>query len=196
MHEEKQLSGEESLQLINRMIHEAKGYFHETGFGALVYGFTTLVCCVLAYMRYAGFIHFPFHPLYIMLPVFVGQGIIQYRQDKKKAAKTFTDEAIDFVWMAFFIASLTAFCAGFAGVQYIQISFVIILAGMASFLTGMLSKFRYLIICSFVCWAAGIISFFVQNPAIYLMLAVVSILIWVVPGFILNAYFKKQQHAG
>jgi len=196
MHEEKKLSGEESLQLINRMIHEAKGYFHENGLGALVYGFTTIACCVLTYMRDVGTIHFPFHPFYIMLPVFVWQGFIQYKQDKQKIAKTFTDEAIDFVWMGFFIAALAALCAGFAGIKYIQISFVIILAGMASFLTGMLSKFRYLIICSFVCWAVGIISFFVLNPIIYLMLAFVSVLVWVVPGFILNAYFKKQQHAG
>jgi hypothetical protein len=31
MMEEKDLSGEESLQLINRMIYEAKGYFYESG---------------------------------------------------------------------------------------------------------------------------------------------------------------------
>ena len=29
--EEKNLSGEESLKLIHRMIYEAKGYFYETG---------------------------------------------------------------------------------------------------------------------------------------------------------------------
>jgi len=196
MHEENQLSGEESLHLINRMIHEAKGYFHESGIGALIYGFTTVVCCVLAWLRETDAIHFPFHPFYIMLPVFVWQAIIQYRQDKQKQAKTFTDEAIDFVWMGFFISSLVAFCAGFAGIKYIPITVVILLAGFASFITGMLAKFRYLIICSFACWAVGIISFFVLNPAIYLLLAAVGILIWVVPGFILNAYFKKQQHAG
>lgn len=195
MHQEEQLSGEESLKLINRMIHEAKGYFHETGIGALVYGGTSVICCVLSYMREAGMIGFPFHPLYFMMPVFVVQGIIQAREEKQKKAKTFTDEAIDFVWTGFFIATLAAMCAGFAGIQYIQFSFVIILAGLASFLTGMLSKFRYLIICSFICWITGIVSFFLKNANIYLLLAGVAILIWVVPGFILNSYFKKQQHA-
>ncbi|HWB27476.1 MAG TPA: hypothetical protein VG738_18500 [Chitinophagaceae bacterium] len=194
MDEEKQLSGEESLHLINRMIHEAKGYFYESGIGALVYGFSAVVCCLLAWLRETGKLYFSFHPLFLMIPVFFLQGWVQYREEKKKRAKTFTDEAIDYVWTGFFIAILAAMCAGFAGVQYIQISFVIIVAGMASFLTGMLSKMRYLIITSFICWLTGIISFFIQNPYIYLLLAGIAILIWVVPGFILNNYFKKQQH--
>jgi hypothetical protein len=196
MQEEKQLSGEESLRLINRMIHEAKGYFHESGIGALVYGFTTVLCCVLTYLRETGNVYFPFHPFYIMEPVLFLQGIIQFKEEKKKQAKTFTDEAIDFVWTGFFISALAALCAGFAGIQYIQVSAIIILAGLASYITGMLAKFRYLIITSFVCWGVGIYSFFQQNPTIYLLLAATATLIWVVPGFILKAHFKKQQHAG
>lgn len=191
MQEEKQLSGEESLQLINRMIHEAKGYFHESGFGALVYGFSTVICGVLSFLWVKNIVHFPFHPFYLMVPIFFIQAFIQYWQDKNKKAKTFTDEAIDYVWMGFFITTFVALCAGLAGIEYIQFSFVILLAGMASFLTGMLAKFRYLIICSFVCWAVGIISFFIQNPAIYLLLALTGTLIWIVPGFILQAHFKK-----
>ncbi|HVX48542.1 MAG TPA: hypothetical protein VHB48_00240 [Chitinophagaceae bacterium] len=194
MHEEKELTGEESLKLISRMINEARGYFYESGLGALVYGFAAVICCILSYFSETGKINFPFHPFYLMAPVFVLQGFIQYREEKKKKAKTFTDEAIDYVWTGFFIAILAAMCAGFAGIHYVQISFVIILAGLASFLTGTLSKMRYLVVCSFVCWAAGIFSFFLQNPNIYLVLAFVAALIWIVPGFILNAYFKKQQH--
>ncbi|CAN5126950.1 hypothetical protein BH11BAC6_BH11BAC6_17500 [soil metagenome] len=49
MENEKQLSEKESLQLINRMINEAKGYFHESGFAALVYGFTILLCSILCH---------------------------------------------------------------------------------------------------------------------------------------------------
>jgi len=89
---------------------------------------------------------------------------------------------------------LAAMCAGFADIkyiQYMQMSFIIVLAGLASFLTGMLAKFRYLVVAGFVCWGIGIFSFFEQNPSIYLLVAIVTILIWIVPGFILLNHFKK-----
>lgn len=194
MEDEKQLSGEESMQLITRMIYEAKGYYRESGIGGLIYGFSVLLCSVLSYLKEESIISFPFHPFYLMIPVFFAEGWVQVKEEKKKIAKTFTDEAIDYVWTGFFLAVLVALCAGFAGVHYIQVSFIIILAGLASYLTGMLAKFRYLIVAGFICWAAGIISFFMRNPAIYLLLAGVAVLVWVIPGFILNADFKKQHH--
>lgn len=191
MHQEEQLSGEESLKLINKMIYQAKGYFHESGLGALVYGFTAVLCSILSYLREEGVVNFPFHPFFIMVPVFFIQSVIQRMEEKQKKAKTYTDEAIDYVWMGFFIATFAAMCASFAGINYLQFSFIIILAALASYVTGMLAKFRYLIIVSFVCWGIGIYSFFQQTPTIYLMLAVVATLIWIVPGFILLNHFKK-----
>src|SRR5689334_16704124 len=118
MEEEKKLSGEESLQLITRMIYEAKGYYRESGIGGLMYGFSVLLCSVLAYLREEDIINLPFHPFYLMIPVFFVEGWVHFKEEKKKAAKTFTDEAIDYVWMGFFLSALAALCAGFAGIQY------------------------------------------------------------------------------
>lgn len=192
--QEKQLSERESLELINRMIHEAKGYFYESGIAALVYGFTILVCCILTYLMEKKFITFPFHPFYILVPVFLVQAWIQYKQEKKKKAKTFTDEAIDYVWIGFFLSSIAAFCANFAGLGYITITIILFLSAFAAFLTGMIAKFRYYIICSFICWIIAVISFFILKPEIYLLLAAAAILVWIIPGFMLNATFKKLQH--
>jgi len=86
MQEEKQLSGEESLRLINKMIHQAKGYFHESGLGALVYGFTGLLCSVLAYLKGLDVIVFPFNPYFLMVPVFFVQSFIKYKGDRRKAS--------------------------------------------------------------------------------------------------------------
>ena len=192
--EEKQLSEKESLQLISRMIYEAKNYFYETGMPALIYGFTVLICSLLTYAVDKQFITFPFHPFYIFVPVFFIQAWIQYKEEKKKKAKTFTDEAIDYVWMGFFLSAIAAFSATFAGLGYIVISIILFLTGFAAFLTGMIAKFKYDIIVSFLVWLLGIISFFMLNPNIYLLLATAAILVWIIPGFILNATFKKLHH--
>ncbi|MEJ7683804.1 MAG: hypothetical protein WKG06_39280 [Segetibacter sp.] len=103
---EKELTGEESLKLINRMIYEAKGYFYESGIGALVWGFSILLCSLLTYAIDVRIITFPFAPFYLLVPVFFVQAWIQMKENKKKKAKTFTDEAIDYVWTGFFSQQL------------------------------------------------------------------------------------------
>jgi hypothetical protein len=189
--EEKKISEQESLQLISRMIYEAKGYYYENGMAALVYGFSILLCSALTFMMEKKFISFPFHPFYILIPIFLIQTRIQYKLEKKKKAKTFTDEAIDYVWIGFFLASIASFSAVFAGLGYVSIIIIFFLMAFACFLTGMLSKFRYHVVCSIVCLIVGAVSFFIQNENIYLLLAAIAILVWVIPGFILRSKFKE-----
>jgi hypothetical protein len=110
MPEEKQLTEQESLQLIGRMIHEAKGYYYESGLGGLIYGFSFFICSLLHYLMGKELIAFPFEPFYLLVPVFFAQAWLQWNEEKKKKAKTFTDEAVDYVWMGFFISALAAWC--------------------------------------------------------------------------------------
>ena len=49
--EEKPLSEQESLQLITKMIRQAKNNYYESGLGALLWGFTNLVCFVISLSR-------------------------------------------------------------------------------------------------------------------------------------------------
>lgn len=192
--EEKQLSGEESLKLINSMIYEAKGYFYESGLGGLIYGFSILICTVLAYLNEKGIFIFPFNPFYLMTPVFFIQGWVQYKEEKKKKAKTFTDEAVDYVWLGYFLSVFAALCGNFANAGYIIITIILFLTAFASFLTGLLTKFRYHVICGIICMLISIISFFIQTAEIYLLLGAVAMLVWLIPGFILRSIFKRQQH--
>jgi len=192
--EEKELTGEESLRLINRMIYEAKGYFYESGLSAIIYGFSVLICTVLAYLFEKKMFSFPFHPFLLMMPVFVMQGWVQYKEEKKKKVKTFTDEAIDYVWTGFFLSTLAALCGNFANAGYIIVTIILFLIGFAVFITGLIAKFRYNVFCGIICLLIAIVSFFIQNVNIYLFLAAVAVLVWLIPGFILRAHFKKQNH--
>lgn len=192
--EEKELSGEESLRLINRMIYEAKGYFYESGTSGLLYGFSVFICSVLSFLTDKTIINFPFAPFYVMVPVFFIQGWIQFKEEKKKKAKTFTDEAVDYIWMSFFLSVIAALAGNFAGAGYIIITIILFLTGFAAFLTGMITKFRYHIVCGILCLVLAAISFFIQNANIYFLLAAVAIIVWIIPGFMLRARFKKQVH--
>lgn len=193
---EKELTGEESLKLINRMIYEAKGYFYESGIGALVWGFSILLCSLLTYAIDVRIITFPFAPFYLLVPVFFVQAWIQMKENKKKKAKTFTDEAIDYVWTGFFLSAIAACSANFTGATYIDVTIILFLTGFATFSTGMVAKFNYHKVSGVICLLLACVSFFMQNADIYLLLAVTAVMVWIIPGFILNATFKKQQYAG
>lgn len=187
---EKELSKEESIKLINRMIHEAKGYFSESGITALIYGFSLIVCALLAYLRDKNNITFPFHPFYLMLPVFFLQSWVYYKEEKKKKAKTFTDETIDYIWMGYFLSAIIAGC--FAGGSYIMIVIFLFLQGAAAFVTGMVTKFYYHVVAGIVCLLVAGVSIYVTDANIYLLFAACAVLTWVIPGFILNRKFRQQ----
>ena len=193
--EDKQLSGEESLKLINRMIYEAKGYFHESGLSGIIYGISIFICCVLTWLFERGTMNFPFSPLYLMTPVFFIQGWVQFKEEKKKKAKTYTDEAVDYIWLGYFLSVFAALCGNFANAGYIIITIILLLTAMASFVTGLLTHFRYHVICGLAGMLIAVISFFVQNVNIYLLMAAMGLLVWLIPGFILRAHYKKVNHA-
>jgi hypothetical protein len=94
--------------------------------------------------------------------------------------------------LGYFLSVFAALCGNFANAGYIVVTIILLLTAFASFLTGMITKFRYHIICGIVCMLIAAISFFMQNANIYLLLAALAVLVWLIPGFILRAHFKKQ----
>jgi MFS family permease len=188
---QEELTIEKSLKLINRMIYEARGYFHESGLSALVYGLTIFVCSLLAYAMAKGVIQLPFTPFWLLVPVFFIQAFIQMREEKKKKVKTFTDETIDYIWMGYFLTVTIAAC--FAGVTYKSVTVFLFLTAYASFITGMITKFTYHKIVGVLCMVIAAYSFYQQDETIFLLLALVAILVWIIPSFILRAYFNKQK---
>lgn len=189
--EQRELTEQESLKLISKMIYEAKGYSHENGTSALVYGFSILVCSLLSFLITQNDVRLPFSPFYILIPVFFVQAGIQKKQDKQKKAKTFTDETIDYVWIGFFLSCIASLSALFAGVGYLIISFILILLGFATLLTGLIAKSRYHIVSAVICLLMAACSFFLQNQNSYLVLATAAGIVWIIPGFMLRSKFKK-----
>jgi hypothetical protein len=56
----------------------------------------------------------------------------------------------------------------------------------------MIAKFTYHKITGVICMLIAAYSFYQQDEFIFLLLALVAILVWIIPSFILRAYFNKQ----
>ena len=192
--EDQSLSDKESLQLISSMISQAKNHYYESGLGALLWGFTNLVCFVLAWLDVSidGF-HMPFNPFYLMIITFILQFYFDKREKKFKNAITYNDEVHKYVWLAFGISVfILTIAGGYANIGYVVLPLLLLLFGIPTFISGCINKFSPFIVGGITCWILCIISFFYRSYNTYLFVALGAGISWIIPGFILRARFYKN----
>jgi hypothetical protein len=187
---------EESLALINSMINTARNKLADDGFLFIFWGW--LVCG-------SALIHFATIKLgldygYYVWPVLMPLGgiftfIYTSRQKKKERVKTYLDVYFGYVWIAFGIALLATLA--FLPVHGIQHTyfFLMILYGIATFISGGLLSFKPLIIGSFCAFGCAIASVFFSDTEQLLWISLSLLGSYVIPGHLLRAKFKSQVHA-
>jgi len=123
------------------------------------------------------------------------QVVYLYRRRKTRRVKTYTGDIIGFVWITFVIMMfLFGFLFGSVmGNNYYMFMSPCFLAlyGMPTFLSGIILRFRSLIIGGICCWILAVIAPFVNYDYQLLMLGAAVIIAWIVPGYILREKFKK-----
>jgi hypothetical protein len=192
--EEKQLSGEESLQLITSMISQAKNYYYESGLSALLWGFTNVICFTLAYLdeTVTGF-HLPIKPFYLKGITFNLQYYYDRKEAKIKRTQSYLDEVHTYVCTAFVICVLIlTIVGGITNIGYVVLPLLLLFFGMPTFISGCISKFKPFIAGGVFCWILSIISFFYKSNETLLMVAAGAGIAWIIPGFILRAKFYKN----
>lgn len=192
--EEKLLSEQESLQLITKMINQAKNNYYESGLGALLWGFTNFICFVLVYcMESFSWFKFPFNPFYLMGVTFILQFYFDRKEKKYRKVVTLKDQVCEYIWISFGIAVLILTIAGgITNIGYIVLPLLLLLFGIPTFATGLINKFLPFIIGGIACWVFCIIALFYKTDFTYLPVAAGTGIAWIIPGFILRARFYKN----
>lgn len=191
--EEQHFSEKESLRLITQMINKARNNYYESGLGCLLWGFTNLVCFVIAYLMETvkGF-YFPFNPFYLMGVTLLLQLYYDRKEAHHKQTKSYNDDVNTYVWITFGIAVLILTIVGaIANIGYIVLPVLLLLFGMPTFITGCINKFFPFIIGGVLCWIFSIIAFLFKSYETYLLVATGAGVAWIIPGFILRARFNK-----
>ena len=192
--EEKEISEKESLALISNMISKAKNHYYESGFGALLWGFTNVICFTLAYLDSTlTWFKMPFDPFYLMGIAFIVQFYFERKERKFKKTVTYKDEARKYVWIAFAISIfILVIVNSINNIGYIVLPLLLLLFAIPTFITGCINKFKPLIIGGIACWVLCIISFLHQSYFTYLLVASGATFAWIIPGFILRKRFYKN----
>jgi hypothetical protein len=191
---DKDLTHSESLEIITKMINQVKNNYYESGMGALLWGFTNLICFTLAYLDAKHWIVMPFSPFLLMIITFVLQYYFDRKESRFKTATTYIDEVHKYIWASFGAAVLiVSIVGGLAQLHYWTLPILLLLFGMPTFSSGCIMKFRPFIIGGILCWFLSIAAFFYKNYNSYLLVAAGATVAWIIPGFILRARFIKNR---
>jgi hypothetical protein len=193
--EDKALSSLESLEVINSMINKARNRFSENGHLYLVWGWTILFCS-LAFFAIAYWKLYQ-HPQHVYSLTILAWAYTMYyvaRQRRKERVRTYTDEIIGAVWGVFAVMlGLMGFML--SNDNYYKLIYPVTLAlyGIPTFLSGVVFRFRPLIVGAVGCWVLAVVC--TRVPLLYhvLLIALAVVVAWIVPGYLLRGKYKNSQ---
>lgn len=191
---ESSLTNEESLEVIQSMILKAKNQFSENGKLYLLWGWVILFCS-LGYFILDNILHYE-KPQLIWMATWIAviyMFIYLRREGRRRIVKTYTDDLLGYVWMAFIILMLLGsfLVARIPQFYLYNYQFVLLFYGIPTFLSGIILKFRPLIYGGIICWILAFLSIFVNFHYHPLMVALSVISAWIIPGYILKMKFKQ-----
>ncbi|MCB8999636.1 MAG: hypothetical protein H6540_06180 [Bacteroidales bacterium] len=192
---EKQLSQEESFEMIQSMINISRQNFRNGGFYYIVWGSLFFAAAIAQYVLYAVF-NSELHwlswavagALAIVLNIFVLSG-----KKKKPQVKTYVGRVNTYLWTGFVISIIfIAFLASQRLLSETQINpLIIMMYGFTTFISGGMLRFKWMIAGAIAAWIIAIICSF-QDYGIQMILVAAAILIsYLIPGIILN-YTKES----
>ena len=195
---EENFNPNESLMLIESMINRAKDRFAEDGTMYLIWGWTVLICSLSQFVL-LHFFQSPYHYTVWVVSwlVIIYQVIYIRRKRRQQRVRTYTDYIMGYVWLTFVVVIfLLAFLIGRLTTDeyYSHINPVLLAVyGMPIFLSGIILRFKPLIIGGIGCWVLCIVTTFIHNfDYQFLMIPVAMLVAWIIPGYMLRAKYRSQ----
>ncbi len=191
---DQEFSAQSSMQLIESMINKAKNRFNENGHLYLLWGWTIFICSIASFIS-IYFFEGNYIPYIWMATwvVVIYQTFYLIRRKKNTTVRTYTDEINGYVWVVFVImGGLFSFALVKAQRFELINTAVLILYGMPTFLSGVILRFRPLMMGAVCCWVLAMISMVIAPVFSFLLLTIAVIAAWIIPGYLLQLRFKKQ----
>jgi hypothetical protein len=194
MERERELTKEQSLELITSMIYKAKNDFFDTGLSALLWGSVVIICSLVTFANYYLKWHFLEYIWWLTVVAVAPQVVIAIREGKEKRYKAHEDDLIGGIWIGYGISIfLFSYLASVHPIDQVA-SIYLTLFGIPTFATGYGRRFKPMLIGAIACWVFAVLSLFTPDPYIMFLLAAGGLLAWFIPGLILrNCYLKAKR---
>ena len=191
---DKEMTQEESLQVIRQMIDKARNKVTDDGFHFLLWGILVFIACLVDYALIKLKADSNANLVWIIMPVIGGISAFLYERRKRKATRTQTyiDKTHGFVWLS---SGITLFLAIFIAVanSTSPIPYILVIIGSATFISGRVLKYVPFTIGGIVFWVSAIVCLAVAYPEQLLINAAAIVCGYIIPGFGLWRKFKNQE---
>jgi uncharacterized membrane protein YgdD (TMEM256/DUF423 family) len=183
---EKELSNQESLQLITKMISEAKKNVSKGGsFQLLLWGWIISLSNLGHYfLELSGYLY-PYIVWLSVIPAVIISAIHSYRMQNNSRVVTHLDKVYAQVWIAIFIAIIILLTFMYK-IDFNHSPVILLLAGIGTYLTGVLLRFNPVKFGGIVLFVGSIVAFNLPVSEQYLAAGIFIIIGYLVPGYLLK----------
>jgi hypothetical protein len=212
MQGDEKLTGEQSLEIIQQMIHQAKNTYHEKGIGPILWGSVITFCSLMTFAQIHYHFKIPFDIWWLTFVAILPQIIIVNREKKLRKIRTHMDTVMDYVWTCFgfsifiliFIngnvlnnlAPITQYykehVAPVSGFRSFQTSYFLLLYGIPTIITGGITNLKPMLYGGILCWILAVVTVYTNTEIDMLLTALAATCAWLIPGIIL--WRKMKMH--
>ena len=196
MEKDQQMTGEQSLEIIQQMIAQAKTNITDSGFGWLLWGTMIFLTCVSTYI----FIDIGSENIFLGWNIFGLITVILLTYDiikhKKKQVRTYVDDLLKLVDIGFIICLFTIIISINVAVSPNSgFGFFLMIFAFLMLIKGGVVKSNSLMIGAVVNWA-GAIAIFINKEFRYdmLIMAAAVLIGYIIPGLQLRSNYRKSRH--
>ncbi len=192
MEAEKNLTEKESLELITRMINTAKTTISDDGIHYMIWGWGVFIAAILHYGLLKTGFEQPWISWMVLMPLCgVAAWITGRRQSRQAKVKTFVEEYLSYLWIAFGISLFLII--NFSNQIGMETTYpiIMVLYGIGTFVSGGALRFMPLKAGGIVCWVLAFIAFRTAFEYQLLLIAAAVLAAYIIPGYLLR---KKYHH--
>ncbi len=188
MENKKELSPKESLDIINNIIESTKVKVRKNAYYFLLWGWITLIACLLHYIFLKfSLIEKPHRAWWIVVVGIVMTIIYNLKRSKDDEPFTHLNKILAITWLSFFISYVIIyFSLVYSNYFALTITLIFALTGNATFISGMILKFKPVLFGGIVFWIGSILSIFLSYENQLLMSMIIIILGYLIPGYLLR----------
>jgi hypothetical protein len=194
---ENEMTGQESLKLINEMIDKARRSYITTGAASIVWGILIVICSMLTWYQIYFKQSFGFDVWLLIFVALLPQIYFSIKEKRKKTFVGHDEKMMTYVWTTFAICIfvLSFYNSKFGDNNNNSTSLFMLMYGIPTFITGGVCNFKPMILGGLICWILSVLSMYTNIATDMLFMAACGLFAWLIPGIILWKRYKKQRPA-